>query len=354
MSGVHATARRLLEWSGEHPVLSVYVDLDQAASSAPSARTEQLRSLIEQARREIDQTDVAGSADERMALRRDLEQVVQYLQSGKVPASGAHALAIFSSTDAGLFAPIALLEPTPARVEVRRTPYLEPMVRAADRSNWCVVLVNGTSARFLTGAPAELTDRGEIRDEVPSGSLRGGRSRPPAATGTEEAVDAHLRQVARELEVRLEHEPYEMLVVDGPAEVISRLRVLLPGDVARKLAEEQLSLDIEQATEDDVRAALAPLLRTRRAAAEQAALARVRMARGSAAGRAVSGRERTEMALNEGRVERLLLAPSGDGTPDQREVAIGEALRQEADVLVFDVSPLPADLPDGIGALLHH
>lgn len=354
MTDAHATARRLLEQAGEHPVLTVYFDLDPSEFAIAPARASQLRSLIDEARAEIEQTDVAHSHDERMALRRDLERVERFLQSGEAPVYGARALAIFSSSVADLFAPVALHEPTPPRVVVSRTPYLEPMLRAAERGNWCVVLVNRSSARILAGVPAELTDRDEIEDDVHGRHRQGGWSWPRYERGIEEEVDAHLRRVARELQIRLEREAYDTLVLDGPTETVSRLRDLLPGDVSRTVAEEHLSLDVQQATEEDVRLALEPLLRTRHAAAEQAALARVRMARGGAEGRAVAGREATDQMLTERRVERLLLAPDDGSLSEERELAIELALRQDADVLVFDARPPEVELPDGIGALVRY
>jgi hypothetical protein len=352
MTDVITTARRMLEQTGEHPVLSLYFDLDPSEFATAPARATQLRSLVDQAHAEIERTDAAVSHQDRVALKADLERVESYLRSGRAPVSGARALAVFCSAGDDLFETVPLHRPAAAQVAVGRTPLIAPMLTAGTEEPWCVALVNRSSARILAGSPPTVRERGEIDDDVHGRHRQGGWSWPRYERGIEEEVDDHLRRVARELQLRLEREPYHTLVLGGPSETVSRLRGFLSGDVQRILAEQHLSLGVQSASDDDVRQAIEPILRLRRSSAERDALERVRIARGRGEGRAASGWAPTEQALAEQRVERLLLAPPDGSPPDRRERAIEAAIRQDADVLVFSVAPPETDLRDGVGALL--
>ena len=72
--------RRLIEHRTGHPVISLYLDLDPEQFATAPARAAQIRSLIDQAARELDA--LGGlSHDELVTLRADLQRVDGYLSS---------------------------------------------------------------------------------------------------------------------------------------------------------------------------------------------------------------------------------------------------------------------------------
>src|SRR5581483_9887003 len=106
-----------------------YLDLDPERFATAPARSAQIRSLIDQAARELDAID-GVSHDERVTLRADLQRLDSYLSSREPPFQGAHALGVFCSGQDDLFEVVQLSRPTPGRVVIGRSPYVEPLVTA--------------------------------------------------------------------------------------------------------------------------------------------------------------------------------------------------------------------------------
>jgi peptide subunit release factor 1 (eRF1) len=374
------TARHILERTGEHPVLSLYFDLDPAEFATPPARSSQISSLVDEAKAEIDQTEQGLSHDDRKTLVQDLERVRSFLESDEAPVSGARALAVFCSGQDQLFEAVRLYEPALPRVVIARQPFLEPLVAASGESGWCVCLVNRSTARILAGNAPRLWERGELDDDVHGRHTQGGWSQARYERSVDTEAERHLQHVADELRRRWEREPFHTLVLGGPEETVAELRRKLHGDLHPTLAEERLSLDVQNASEDEVRASLVPLLERRRHEFEERALEQIRAAQGGGAANAVTGVQAVTLALSERRVEKLLLSPDfhraggrcpscgilvvgevdscpADGTAvrhldDLREAAIESALVQDAQVIVFEEAPPETHLRQGIGAVL--
>src|SRR5437588_3785717 len=150
MSQQSALARRMLEGTGEHAVISIFVDLDPSEFATAPARATQVRSLLDEAGRDGHGVESLPHAD-RTALTEDLKRVEDYLGSGEPPVSGARALAVFCSSLDDLFEVVPLAEPTSPRVVIAPTPYIEPLVAGPDAGRTAVVLVNRRSARILVG-----------------------------------------------------------------------------------------------------------------------------------------------------------------------------------------------------------
>src|SRR5947209_7063757 len=100
MSATQA-ARRLVDVNPAHPVVTVYLDLDPERFATPPARTAEIRSLLNRARREVE-AEQRDHAD-LQALREDLERIESFLEGGDAPFQGARGLAIFCSVRDDLF-----------------------------------------------------------------------------------------------------------------------------------------------------------------------------------------------------------------------------------------------------------
>ncbi|HUE28771.1 MAG TPA: Vms1/Ankzf1 family peptidyl-tRNA hydrolase [Solirubrobacteraceae bacterium] len=357
--------------------MSFYLDLDPDRFATPPARASQIGSLIDQAHRELE-ADQLLSHDERIALREDLRRIKDYLTSPQASFKGARALAVFASTADDLFETVKLSRPVEGRVVIDRMPYIEPMVTAFEERRWLVALVNRRSARLLEGSPDGLRENERVVDDVPGKGKGGGWSQANYERSVEADVEAHLRKVADEVNRRWREEEFDRLAIGGPQESVPRFEELLAEEVRANASPCRVDIDISSATEAEVRAAVEKLVEADNARAEREALDRLQDGLG-AGGRAAGGREDTVAALNERRVQTLLLEPGFDGTayrcgncgllvlsatdecpadgselePVEHlgEAVVEAALVQDADVLVIrrypDLGPL-----GGIGALL--
>jgi peptide chain release factor subunit 1 len=374
------TARDMLAHTGEHPVVSVFLDLDPSEFATAPARASQVRSLLNGASGESHQ-DLPH--EDRSALTQDLERLQDYLGSDELPVAGARALAVFCSSRDDLFETVALDHAVSPRVVIAPTPYVEPLVADAGEERIAVVLISRRSGRILTGEARHLRQSDEIDDNVHGQHRKGGWSQANYQRSADNEAEQHLRNVARELHRTWEQEPFSRLILGGPAEDVARFAEDLHNDLRPALMDERLDVDVETASLSDVRSALLSQLDRVRNTAREDVLAELENRLG-ADGRAVGGVEATLSALNERRVETLLLASNfaaigsrcpqcgllyreetatcpadGQGTSevaDLREAAVEVAVLQDAGVLVIgegsQTPPAPLQRGGGMAALL--
>jgi hypothetical protein len=149
-------ARRLVEYRPGHPVISLYMDLDPEQFATPPARAAQIRSLIDQAHRNLEAQNGLSHAD-RVALKADIARIDDFLSSPEAPFKGVRALAVFCSGQAELFEVVPLSRPTEARAVIRPSPYVEPLVAALQMNRWLVALVSRHDGRVLAANGSRST-----------------------------------------------------------------------------------------------------------------------------------------------------------------------------------------------------
>ena len=383
MSSAVATARQMLERTGEHPVVSVFLDLDPAQFATAPARASQVRSLIDEAERDgrLAKNDLSHA--DRTALTNDLERLADYFASDQVPVSGARSLGVFCSSQDELFEAIPLAEVIPPKVVIAPTPYIEPLVAGPGEALTAVVLISRRSGRIFAGDPRAVQEREDIADDVHGRVHGGGWSQANYQRSIENDAQQHMRHVAEELYHGWQQEPFARLVLGGTVEDVKLFAEELHNDLRPLLMDDRLDVSVETASPTEVHDALVPLLDGARAAAKASALDELEERIG-AGGRATRGLEATLEALAERRVQALLVAhdfaaagvrcprcrllyPEGtqscpaDGettsvVPDLREAVIEAAVLQDAAVMVIgegsDPAPPALHRGGGIAALL--
>ena len=379
-SAATGPARRLLEHRSGHPVISLYLDLDPERFATPPARSAQIRSLLDQAARQLDAAD-GLSHEDLVTLRADLARIDEYLNSrgeGGLQFKGAHALGVFCSGRDDLFEVLRLPRPTPGRVVIGRSPYVEPLISELQQHRWLVALVNRRLARVLGGPVDRLEESGSFEEYVHGQHDQGGWSQARYERSIEKDADDHLRRVADAVNQRWRGEGFHRAALGGPVEIVPRLEGFLSAEVRANLAPGRVEVDVSSAGDEEIRRALAKLVLADEKELERDALDRLAAGIGTG-GRAVGGPADTLQALNERRVQMLLLEPGFDrvgarcqscglllaevqdrcpadgGKMEEighlREAAIEAALAQDAEVMVVrhypDLGPL-----QGIGAIL--
>jgi peptide chain release factor subunit 1 len=370
-------ARRVIEHRTGHPIISLYLDLDPERFATPPARSAQIRSLIDQATRELDAAN-GLSHDDLVTLRSDLQRIDSYLSSREPPFQGARALGVFCSGQDDLFEVVQLSRPTPGRVVIGRSPYVEPLVSALQQRRWLVALVSRGAGRVLGGPVDHLEEHANFDEYVHGQHQQGGWSQARYERSVEKDTDDHLRRVAEAVNERFRTERFDRVALGGPVEVVPRLESFLSAEVKACLVPGRVEVDLSNAGDEEIRRALAKRVVEDDKQCEREMLDKLADGIGSG-GRGVGGPEQTLEALNERRVQTLLLEPGfdrqgtrcqscgllmlesgercpADGGPIEnlehmREGAIEAALAQGAGVMVIrhhpDLGPL-----QGIGAIL--
>jgi peptide subunit release factor 1 (eRF1) len=185
-------------------------------------------------------------------------------------------------------------------------------------------------------------------------------------------------RAARALRIALvDRDLFDRLILVGQGHLRSTMEERLDQQVRERLVG-WTEVDMSSATEQDIREAVAPVIREHRRAREAEALERLAAGVGSEGGHGVAGLAPTLKALSEYRVEILLLDPDlhepggrcpqcgtlyiqglrtcgADGaevveTDDVTELAVAKALEQSAEVMLPAAHPALADA-GGIGAV---
>ena len=298
--------RRLAEIRLDRPVvLSLYLDLDPTEFATPPARATAVRSLLDEADRQVrDRRDLPH--EERMDLRASLERARSVLE-GDLPAEGAQGLAIFVAESAELFEVLKLPRPVPSRVFIGYSPLVGPLARLERRERWCVALVNRRDARILRGSPESLREVEQIHDEVFGQHDQGGWSQARYQRGIEKEKDDHLKHTVEALMKHFKRRPFERLIVGGPREVVADFESKLHQYLQERLAG-RIEVDVEHSNPDEVLEAARPLLEELERTRELEALERL-------GERGVAGVEDVLPPLQERRVEILLLDEQFGGVP---------------------------------------
>ncbi len=144
------------------PVLSLYLDLDPSQFGTVPARRSAVTSLLDDARRRIE--EVEAGHDAKMSLRGDIERAAAFFED--FDAKGARAAAVFSASAADVFESFALPRPIETQVVIDDSPYVTPLVTAADTRDWLIVLADTRHGRLLHGNTEHVEEFARIDDTV--------------------------------------------------------------------------------------------------------------------------------------------------------------------------------------------
>ena len=340
--------RRLAEIRPETGrVLSVYLDLDPSQFATPPARATQINAALTQAERLIDDARDDLSHDDLVALRADVTRIREELDPSGLGAGGTRGLAVFACGPAGLFEIVRLPDPVETRVVLAETASIQPLATAGDHERWCVVLASSQDGRIFLGDEGGLEEVDRVYEELTFDSNTGNgqwAERRMQTTWQRERRE-HLDHVAEHIFRTLKNTPFDRLIISAPEPMDHDLEALLHPYVAERLAG-RIRIDVENVNADAVLEAATPVFEAVRREHEREIVERLRAGIGREDGRAAAGVEAVREALEQARVETLLLEPR---TP--HEDLIERALEQAAEVLVLrhhpDLGPL-----GGVAAVL--
>jgi peptide subunit release factor 1 (eRF1) len=318
--------RRLGALRPEVPVLSLYLDLNPTDFGTQRARQSAFTSLLDEAHKRVEEYDT--DHDCRVSLRADVERASAFFD--EYQPRGGRGVAIFAASAADLFEPHTLPRAPHTQVVIDDSPYVTPLVEAADTRDWLIVLVDSRHARFLHGNTDHIEEFEQSTDDIAGQHERSGPT--DHQRWVEHEVDAHLKNVAHELDKHLRSGTFDGVLVGGPPEIAPRLQDTMSNPAREKLAG-RFEVEVPYAHPDDVRHAAMPCFEDDERRHEREVLDRLaeRLGRGE---RAVAGADDVLAMLEQARVEILLyeerFAPP---EPGLLEEAIEEAVAQSAEVL---------------------
>jgi peptide chain release factor subunit 1 len=322
--------RRLAELRPERGrVLSVFFNLDPSQFATPAARSTEVNSVLTAAAHQVEECENLDHG-EHAALREDVERVRRVLTGSDVATDGTHGLAVFACGPAGVLEVVRLPHPIESRAVVDDHPCVEPLVRAGTEERWAVMLVNRKTARIFTGTAEGLEEVDRIEGDTHRQHDQGGWSQANYQRSVEQEKQNHLGHALDTLFARFKRHPFDHLLVGAPEEMLGEVRDKLHPYLRERVAG-KLHVDVENSSPDEIRAAAAAIVDQHVSATEREALDRMHQGIGRG-DRGVSGVAPTMEALEQARVEILLLAEDFDA-PELDE-ALEKAITQSARVLV--------------------
>jgi peptide chain release factor subunit 1 len=356
-----------------HKVLSLYLNLDPSEFPTPRARSVELESLLNVVERELREDSLNRA--QREELKRDLARVRLFFDQ-EFDAKGTRGVAVFAASGPGLFEVLHLPQPISSEVVIDDSPFIEPLTHLPGGEGYCVLLINRQVARILVGGSEGLREVASMVDDVHRWHDQGGWSQARFQRGIVKETHDHVKHAAEELFKHFKRGTVRRLIIGTPDELRGEIESSLHSYLRERIAG-WIDIDIRSSPTHVLKEAASIIERDERER-ERHWLDRLRSGLGRH-GRAVAGLEGTLAALNERRVEAILVqsgfraeswatadasflstepGTSVDGEElhkreDVIEPALESALQQSAEIVV--VRHLPDLVALGsIGAVLRY
>jgi peptide chain release factor subunit 1 len=224
--------RRLATWIPDGvPVSSLYLDVDGRRHPRRQDYLTRGENLAQRLRSKADGLD----REARHSVARDAAHMLEFLEG--MERGAARGVALFSSTEAGLWEDVLVPRPVPDRATVDRRPHVLPLeVIAETYETICTAIVDRARARFVLVRMGQVVEERDVVDEVPGQHDQGGRSQARYQRHIEDHVEHHLRHVADELlRFDQEHE-FDHLVLAGPEELLPHFEQRLHDYLRRRVS----------------------------------------------------------------------------------------------------------------------
>jgi hypothetical protein len=298
-SALDSTVRRLANFTGERaPVTTVYLDVDGRRHPRHVDIERHLERVLRRARASLNGTAADPS------VRADFQRIATWFRTG-FDRGRTRGVFVVSCDAHDLFEVVELPLEVRDRVVVNHSPaigQLESVLQ--DHEPIGVLLADRQRVRVLVFELGELGERSEGADPLAHGDA-GHHDRGDLSSALEAATHAHLRAAADRAWLVYQARPFAHLVVGGPDAITSELTGLLhpylrdrlvgriPVAVGASISDiRDAALDVERAVDRRREAALVDRLR------REAASGR----------RGTTGLAATLQAVNDRRVERLLVS----------------------------------------------
>jgi peptide subunit release factor 1 (eRF1) len=344
--------------SGPFPVLSLYLNMQPDQHGRDNFDAFLRKELAERVR------TYGTEGPEQQSLERDAQRIREYVSSVDASANG---LAIFACSAADMFEAVPLATPIDEhRLYISGEPHLYPLARLADDYPRYAVLVADTHrARIFVVAANSVQTRETVENTKTRGHKMGGWSQARYQRRVQNERAHHAREVVDALNRIVRDENIASVIIAGDEVVVPLLRAEFPKELADRVVD-VVALDI-RAPEHEVIEMTRDVMVQKDAANDRERVDALFDAYRSN-GLGVVGPKATQMALELGQVDELLITgtpdtldtgsandtvESGERTAEERlaDELVTKARQTAASIVVVQDASLLASV-GGVGALL--
>ena len=228
------TVDRIRSFDGEgHPILSVYLGLRPGVG--------ELRSLpprLKDVMAPVRTTLADLPRDSAMSLRADIEAVLA--STDHISSDRGRGVALFRCSAAGIDEYVSLPGPVRDRAVTDFDPYLRPLDAMLEHyHSYCAVVIDRRKSSIFRFRMGELETWEEMAEEEVRKQNYGGFSgyeEGKSRNRAEEIAHRHYRDTAHRLRELDQQEPFDLLLVGGPADHVDGLTTALDPTLRSKLA----------------------------------------------------------------------------------------------------------------------
>jgi peptide chain release factor subunit 1 len=288
-------------------VSSLYLNTDPKRFSKPA-----LLALLKDLSRErlAELKDAGLTHDQLKSVEADLERLHDSLSGHAFTRPGERGLAAFSCANRDFFQKWTLPHGFKATLLIGPTPYLRPLQALLAQSPHAVtVLLDQHRARAYSVHGDEIADMFDVTHDTGSRIKKGGfqgKDTSRVEHRHDEAVHHHYQDAADRLLHAFQSAPFEYLILAGHLDEISGFERHLHSYVAERVAG-RFRADVRTIQREEIRAKTVELVSAEETIRRDDLVRRLAGAARTNGGLAVTGLKNTLSALNDRRVQTLLV-----------------------------------------------
>jgi peptide subunit release factor 1 (eRF1) len=292
------------------PVLSLYLNLDKKTPEGQHYLAE-LRRILSITNKQI----VAGYKEagkfQKQLHERIVPRLLNFIDEEVLPYGTIRALALFASLNDKQarnnqeIVIYTLPRPIRSQSHVENNPFISPLLFLLDQyEQYAVIITNKNNAHFYLVTMGEITQSAEFISDIPHRSDQGGWAQKRYERRIDHAIEQHVQRVVKHLIKQIAKTDVRRIILGGDPDILYLFKKNLPdreqkmviGHIPAKPNEpstETLERTLKIATDAERESEKKAVLELREAMAHQ--------------GKAVTGLMETIKAVNEKRVQKLIL-----------------------------------------------
>lgn len=301
--------------SGSDPVVTVYLDTKWADEHQRERVRVFVRERIRWARGQaLDKTP------ENLRFQRTLDRVETFIDeiTRQAHSEDANGVAIFACEGLGLWRTMLFGQRFRQQFSIAEAPQLLQLARLADDFEPVIVaLVDGGGARVFESALGEVIGDSKIEHTAPSRHKMGGWSQLHFQRHVRQQIERNQKEAAEHVTFLFDEDPSSHVILVGPDRILVGFEQMLPQRVRDRilcrLQNPRERSDREGRMRDQVMAQVMDELAEYEQRIESHNVEHV-VSEALAGGLGVLGPEDVVLAVNEGRVHRLIIEDTFDQT----------------------------------------
>lgn len=213
---------------GDHPVVSLYLDVDGRRYVRPKDYELHLDALVRQA---------GDGGGQHPSATEDLRRIEAHVKGG-LDRRRTRGVAVFSCSRAGLWHVVELPVRVRNQVVVNATPHIRQLEAVLDENErFGVLLADKQRARMFVFELGQLVDKSEVFDQLPRHEDdRGDWDKDHVRDHSAEAAHHHLKRAADVAFSIFRDQDFDHLIVGAPDEIANELERVLHSYLRERIA----------------------------------------------------------------------------------------------------------------------